>query len=141
MPSSFETIARTARSSVSPAERNFEARRSICASSVTSTTSRALSARPGMSIVTFCANSGAVTVKIRRANSVLRMSSSFRMVVYVFARVAQRLAGDAESEQHLLLRPLPFAALLDVARCRAADDQHEQRGRGDSPNVRGGLKP
>src|SRR5213075_651338 len=131
MPSSFATIERTARSSLSEAERNFDASLSICASSVMSTTSRALSARPGMSIVTFCACSGAVTAKIRRAKSVLRMVSSFREIVDVFARIAQFLTGDAERLEDLLFRALPFAALLDVARGRAADDQREQRSRGE----------
>src|SRR6185369_13253023 len=132
MPSSFETMLRTARSSLSVEERNFDASRSICASSVMSTTSRALSARPGKSMVSrCCACSGAVTAKIRSASTNLRMSASFRKFEYVFARVAQCVAGDAERLEHLLLRALPFAALLDVARGGAADEQREQRGRGE----------
>src|SRR3954453_4489273 len=131
MPSSFETIAFTARWSLSPAERNFDASRSICESSVMSTTSFALSASPGMSMVSLCACRGAVMARIRSAKSVLRMSASFRKFVDVLTGVVQFLTGDAEREEDLLLRALPFAPLLDIARRRPADDQREQRSRGE----------
>src|SRR5690242_2449835 len=125
----------------SGSEKNFAASLSICASSVMSTTSRALSARPGRSIVTFCACIGAVTEKIRRARRYFRMSfldSMIGKLVDVFARVAQFFAGDAEREQHLLFRPFAFAPLLDPVRGRAAEDGREQRGRGElAPDVTG----
>src|ERR1051325_4046050 len=135
MPSSFSIMSRATRSSPSW-PRNFEARRSMAPSSVTSTDSAAFAASDGgRSIWIRCACSAAAGRRRRSKTKRRRMMMMSFLAGHRLVRDALRArdlrAGDAQREQHLLARALAAAAFDSLVHAPTAEDRAEEKRGGD----------